>query len=61
MSLIPFFIYSDRSKTALLLWFSVLLVNGVRFGAVSTVCLRLYVPINNFSVILGRLPELNQY
>ena len=23
-------------------------------------CLRLYVPVNNFSVILGRLPAFNQ-
>ena len=25
------------------------------------ICLRLYVPVNNFSVILGRLPGFNQY
>ena len=25
------------------------------------VCLRLYVPVNNFSVILGQLPGFNQY
>ena len=25
------------------------------------VCLRLYVPVNNFSVILGRLPGSDQY
>ena len=24
-------------------------------------CLRLYVPVNKFSVILGRLPGFNQY
>ena len=24
-------------------------------------CLKLYVPVNNFSVVLGRLPAFNQY
>ena len=37
-------------------------VHKTRFLVVQCfVCLRLYAPVNNFSVILGRLPGFNQY
>ena len=36
-----------------------LLYDGHLFWKI--VCLRIYVPVNNFSVILGRLPGFNQY
>ena len=52
----------DPITIKLLVLITVSTMKSVFFGKVCWfVCLRLYVPVYNFSVILGRLPGFNQY
>ena len=53
------FIFEEPDPNALAIpYFQVLFVC---LFVVMFVCLRLYVPVDNFSVMLGRLPGFNQY